>query len=89
MNLTGMKVRVTGQRCFTGTVLAVNDILMVIREAPGITVTIRRDPASMTPTQWRCAGLPVDVYAMPTADFRKRLWDLVRKARLNGVGDAK
>ena len=87
--ITGMKVRITGRRCFTGTVLAVNDIVMVIREAPGITVTIRRDPASMTPTQWRCAGLPVDVYAMPAADFRKRLRDLLRKVRLNGVRDAK
>jgi hypothetical protein len=76
----GSKVCITGKRCFTGTVLAVTDIAMVIEEAPGCTVTLRRDPASTKPLQWRCAGMPVEIHS-DLADFRKRLADLERRTR--------
>jgi hypothetical protein len=75
----GTKVRVTGTRCFTGTVLAMGEDEMTIEEAPGCTVTLRRNPASTTPWQWRCAGMPVEIYSADL--FRKRLVDLERKTR--------
>ena len=78
----GTPVRITGSRSFTGKVLAVGDIAIVIEEAPGFTVTLRRDPASTNPLQWRCAGLPVEIHAVPDlAAFRKRLSDLERRTR--------
>jgi hypothetical protein len=83
----GSTIRVTGQRCFTGMVLAVSDIAMVIEEAPGLTVTLRRDPASTRPLQWQCQGIPCEVYIAEVhtdaklADFRKRLRDLERRTR--------
>jgi hypothetical protein len=71
-----------GARFFSGKVLAVGDIAMVIEEAPGLTVTLRRDPASTKPLQWRLAGLPVSIRSdADLADFRKRLADLERRTR--------
>jgi hypothetical protein len=72
----GTKVRITGWRSFTGTILAANEVALTIQEAPGFVAILRRDPASTAPLQWRCAGRPVEVFIMPDAVFRKRLADL-------------
>lgn len=78
----GTPVRITGWRNFTGTVLAASDLAMVIQEGPGLATVLRRDPASTKPMQWQCAGLPVEVHAIPDlTDFRRRLRDLERKTR--------
>ncbi len=45
------KVHITGNRCFTGTVLAVTDIAMVIQEMPGCMVT-----GAIQPAPSRCNG---------------------------------
>jgi len=76
----GTKVRITGWRSFTGTILAANEVALTIQEAPGFVAIIRRDPASTAPLQWRCAGRPVEVCVMPDATFRKRLDDLMKRS---------
>ena len=76
----GTKVRITGWRSFTGTVLAANEAALTIAEAPDLATILRRDPASTTPLQWRCAGRPVEVCIVPDATFGKRLADLMKRS---------
>lgn len=72
---TGVKVTITGARDFTGLVLIATDIAMIVALDPARSVTLRRDPASQKPDQWRYGGLPVSVRpaAKHSADFASRL----------------
>lgn len=82
-NLTaGDRVRVTGARRFTGTILGTNDRVMAIAlDAQDHTIHLKRDPASTTPEQWRYAGLPVQValLVLRPEDFGRRLTDLYER----------
>jgi len=82
--LPGMSIRVTGSKIFAGKVKAVSDIILIIDRGLGNPVTLRRDPASTTPLQWRCQGLPVHVILpdfIPKEDFKGRLNTLVQRTR--------
>jgi hypothetical protein len=80
---TGVLVRITGARNFTGRVLIATDIAMIVAVGEDRTVTLRRDPASTKPDQWRFGGLPVGVrpVAQPSGDFANRLAALEQRTR--------
>lgn len=77
----GALVAITGARAFKGVVMIVTDIAMIVDVGQGHSVTLRRDPASTKPLQWRFGGLPVTVRAVspPQADFGQRLQALREK----------
>jgi hypothetical protein len=90
----GTRIRVTGGGGnFSATVIGANDLLLIVSREAGCEVYIRRDPASMTPMQWRIGGKPVEVstIAAPPAeisaehsDFRRRLHALEQRTRPTG-----
>lgn len=81
MVTAGSKVIVTGARTLSGRVLAVSEITMIVATGAAASVTLRRDPASLTPLEWRLGGLPVHVrrVAERSADFAERLAALAKR----------
>jgi hypothetical protein len=79
----GKIVNITGARQFTGRILALTDIAMIVAVAADRSVTLRRDPASTKPDQWRYGGLPVGVSPAPerSPDFADRLAALEKQTR--------
>jgi hypothetical protein len=80
-----------GTRAVEGRVVAVNDDTLVVLEAPGRIVYLRRNFASTDPRRWWIAGRPAAVRIVTRAetparrqkdaDFAQRLSELERKTR--------
>jgi hypothetical protein len=79
----GALVVITGARHFTGRVLIVTDMAMIVAVESGRSVTLRRDVASTNPDQWHYGGMPVTVSVRQT-DFADRLADLEERTREEG-----
>jgi hypothetical protein len=58
---TGSLVRVTGAEEFTGRVLIATEDAMIVTCGQDLSVTLRRNPSSTSPDQWRYGCLPMKV----------------------------
>lgn len=77
-----------GTRAFTGIVLGAHEALLIVAEAPGRLVYLRRNIASTDPLTWRCAGRSAQVKIVTRAitraqqqSFSTKLQELERRTR--------